>query len=234
MSLADLRANPPKSRPERSLRVCLAADAPAKVMRLTTELANLPEPDEKQPERPRKMHEPIPQREITADEKRLRDELQAALDEMAAAEGNLGVRANLTDGEWRRWVDAHPAREKGDKGYERDVKYLSGICNADDLIEALGDYAHTWDSDPLTADDWATIFAPVLSGGDKIELARLVASMYESRLDFQQLRSGLSSALRKWDTFDSLDLSASLPSGSTDGNREPSSAATTKTDDPAA
>ena len=199
MSLADLRANPPKSRPERSLTgVSLRGDLVALVKELNDELDSLPEP--KVVTKARKASQKDAD-VVTVEEHpryaEIRAELAEIVPEMEAAEGDLRLRANWTDGEWRNWADAHPARPEGQPGHERDRKYFQGACNADALIEKLGNFAHAWDGDPLVDGDWASIFEPNLSPGDKIEAGRLVVSMYESRLDFQRLRSALSDDLSR-------------------------------------
>lgn len=221
-SLADLRADKPTARPERSLTVCLRPDLVARVQALTSELANLPEP-----ERPkvRKMAEASTPEHPRAGE--IRDELDALLVEVGEHEGEIVVRANLDDGEWRRWADAHPARPEGQAGHDRDNTVTGGFANADDLIDTLAAYVTTWNGEPLGEGDWAAIFAPVVPLGDKQEMARLIVAMYEGRMDFPQWRSALSAALLRSVASALPATSASPSSDSTGGNPDESSEAMT-------
>lgn len=223
-SLADLRSTPPTERPQRSVGpICLRPDLVARVQALTAELDELPEPE---PPRQRKMSEakaPEPPQHPRAVE--IRAELDALLAEMAEHEGEMVVRATLTDGEWRRWVDAHPPRPEGESGHDRDFRATGGICNADALIDVLGSFAHAWNGEELDEGDWAAVFEPVILSGDKVELARAVVTMYEGRTDFRQWRSVLSAGLRKWDGSASRETSGSAASDSTAGSREASSVA---------
>lgn len=231
MSLADLRANPPKSRPEKSLTgVSLRGDLVARVQELTAEMESLPAP--KVVTKPRKQGQTEAEI-VVVDEHPRYAEIKAELAEIVplleSEEGDLRFRANWTDGEWRNWADANPARSEGAPGHDRDVRYTLGACNADALIARLGDFAHAWNGEPLAAGDWAAIFEEGLAPGDKIEAARLVVSMYESRLDFQKFRSALSDALVTSSDSASLETSESPRSDSTAGSPAPSSAATTET-----
>lgn len=230
-SLSDLRTEKPKGRPERTVRVCLKPELVAKIERLTGELADLPEPEPRKG--PRKMGEG--ETVESAEEKRIRADLAAALDEMQEYEGEITVRATPTDGEWRNWVDEHPARGKDDKAeHDRDQRIAFGACNADDLLDSLATYAHAWNGEPMGADDWADVFEGSVARGDKIEMARAVVLMYENRLDFRQWRSVLSTGLRKSAASDSPVTSDSLLDGFTGGSPEPSSEGSTSKGDPAA
>lgn len=226
-SLADLRANPPKSRAERAHTLFLAPEKMAEMQALTAELnsillANPPtsgdgETTDGPPRRVGQGEDP------RATEIRAR--MAALLEEMAEVEGEMRVRANLTDGEWRRWADDHPARAKGSTGYERDARVTGGYCNTDALIEDLATYVHSWNGDPLSEGDWANIFVESVAPGDKQVLASLVVDLYESRLDFQEWRTSLSVTLKKFDAFESRVASESATSDSTAGN-QPSSTST--------
>lgn len=230
-SLADLRANPPQARPERSTSVCLKPDIVAEIQSLTSEFAGLGLPtrrrDPEKSERPRRIAEGPPPEPPRAQE--IRDRLDELIAEMAENEGEMRLRAVKTDGDWRMWVNAHPARGEDEPGYDRDVRVTRGICNADDLIDDLATYAVAWNGEEFTGNDYATIFEPVLGSGDKAEMARTVVAMYESRLDFQQWRSSLSASLKTLSDFSSPMDSASPTGDFTDASPEPSNAATTET-----
>lgn len=220
-SLADLRANPPTSRPERSLTLCLAPHLVAEVQTLTEELTALTTGG------PRRNAESLRVGE-------LRTRVAELLDEMAESEGELRIRATRTDGEWRRWVNEHPAREKDAPGFERDQRVTAGYCNADDLLEDLSPYTVEWNDEPLKGDDFEAVIAPSLASADKAQIAQAVVALYESRLDFPRLRSSLSASLERLSDFGSASPSGSPTSGSTGGSHAPSSEASTETANPAA
>lgn len=194
MSLADLRANPPKARPERTLPLCLAPDIVAEVESLTAAL------DEFDAEAQAQKTEGPPLRVgqgASPEAVDLRLKMADALERMRANEGEMTLRATRDDGAWRNWVNAHPARSEDEPGHDRDQRVTSGICNADALIDDLATYAWKWDGERLADDDWASIFEPVVGSADKAEMAAYVVSMYETRLDFSRLRSGWSASLKR-------------------------------------
>lgn len=227
-SLSDLRANPTPVQAERSLTVCLRSDLVAEVQRLSAEMAALPEPERK---RARKMSEPLQAEHPRVAE--IRAELGVLLEQIEEHEGELAVRAKLSDGEWRRWVDSHPARDEDAPGYSRDVEVTRGVCNADALLEDLGTFVHSWNGEVLADGDWAAVFEPALGQGDKKELAATVVGLYESRLDFPRWRNGLSAALTRYDVSHSPTTSESPRSDSTAGSPDESSEASTETETPA-
>lgn len=224
-SLAELRANPPKSRPERSVTLCLAPHLVAEVQALSDELSSIPlasRVDDEEPTGP-------PRRQGQGDSPRvtqIKARLGELVDEMAEHEGELRLRAT-TDGEWRLWVNAHPAREEGEPGHKRDQEVTLGFCNADDLIDDLATYAYSWNGEPLTDGDWAML-AENIGGPDLKQIATSVVSMHESRLDFRNWRASLSATLRESSNSASPESSKSPRAGSTAGSRSKSSAASTK------
>lgn len=229
-SLAELRAEKPQSRPERSLTVCLRPDLVAEVQALTEELSSLPvdavlEDGERQG----------PPRRVGEGENprigEIRSRLTELLDEMAEHEGELRLRA-VSDGEWRRWVNEHPARAEGSKGFQRDQEVAAGYCNADDLLDELGMFVASWNDEPLTDGDWEILSAN-LGSPDLKQAATSVVSMHESRLDFRQWRSGLSANLKRLHASASPAISPSPLDGSTDGSPGPSNTGSTETETPA-
>lgn len=242
-TVAELRANKPTGRPLRTMSVCLKPELMAEVQALTAEhdrlLALVPAPvDEDGDEKdgpPGRMggESPEAKREradAEAQVSEIRDRLAALLDEMAEYEGEMTLRANLSDGEWRRWLNAHPARSEGEPGHERDDRVTVGFCNADALIDDLGTFVHQWNGEHITATDWAEVFEPAIGTADKATMATRIVELYESRLDFPRLRSGLSSSLKRLNDSDSRATSASPTSGSTAGSPDRSSEATTPPD----
>jgi hypothetical protein len=223
-TLAELRKNPPKVRQERSLNICLAPDLMAQVQELTGKLATLDQAASPGARRRRPAEGPLKEDPKAAE---YRTELAAVLEKMADHEGEMRVADNKSDGEWRTWVNEHPARGEDEPGHDRDQRVTSGVCNADDLIEDLATYCYAWDGEELQPGDYDRIYADSISNPDKMELAGAVVSMYESRLDFRQLRSHLQANLQKSNGSASPDPSGSPTPDSTDESPEPSSEATT-------
>lgn len=221
-SLADLRAAPPQSRPERSVTLCLAPQLIAEVQSLSEELNSLQRVPQEDGGPPRRAVDPEDLRATG-----IRERLRQLVDEMAEHEGEMRLRANRTDGEWRRWVNEHPGRAEGQPGYERDIRITRGICNTDALLNDLATYAYAWNGDPLAPGDFVAIFDPVIATSDKQQMAEAIVAMYESRLDFTRLRTSLSADLRKWNDSDSPVPSGSPTSDSTDGSPPQRNGATT-------
>lgn len=230
-TLAELRAQKPTGRAKSLVTLCIAPDLVAETHSLTTELGNLPAyaDDDEVAGPPQKLGD---QSAVVARQRaaQIRARLGELLEEMAEYEGNLWICANLTDGEWRRWVNEHPARGEDDPGYDRDLRVTSGVCNADDLIDNLGKFVHEWNGEPVTAEDWADIFEPVVGSGDLAEIASKVVYLYEGRLNFPQWRAALSTSLKKLNDYSSPAPSESPTSDSTDGSPDLFTAATTETE----
>lgn len=226
--LDHLRSNKPKGRPERSVTLCLAPDLVGDVQALVEERAALVQAraiDSETDGRPRRVGQGVSARERAIDEK-----LAGLFDALVEHEGEMRLRANWTDGEWRRWVDAHPAREEDEPGHDFDQRAGHGVVNADDLVAELGAFAYEWNGERMLPTDWEEVFSPVVSGGDKAIMAATVVSMFESRLDFQQWRSSLSAILSRSNASASAQISESPSAGSTDGSPDSSTGATTETE----
>lgn len=210
-SLADLRATPSQSRPERAYTVCLAQHLVAEVGGLTDELhalqvkildieEQLPSSDDDEGKEPQRLT-PSPEVQQLRDERdrlkqratEIRGRLRELLDEMAEHEGELRIRAAVDDGAWRRWTNEHPAREKDQPGHQRDQEVTGGYCNADDLIDALGTYAWSWNGERFADGDWDLLGVPP---ADKKHIATLVVNLYESDASLPKWRSALSESLR--------------------------------------
>lgn len=180
-SLAEMRQSKATSLPERSHRICLASALIAEVQALTEEQAHLEIPrgsDEDEPSGP-------PQRLGQGEPARaaeIRDRLAELWDEMDEHTGELRLRA-IDNGEWRRWVDEHPARE----GNDRDGRVAFGVCNGDDLLDSLGKWAQSWNGEPLAEGDWEFIRAKA-AGGDLVAMAHSVVAMQEAEVDLPKLR----------------------------------------------
>lgn len=164
-SIADLRKSPHAGLPRHTMSLCLSQRLVARVQQLEQEQNALrlrPEPEA--PSQPRKASQPPDPRiaEITA-------ELDGLYDEMREHTGDLTVQAT-SEGEWRRWVEEHPPRDDN----TLDEKTALGICNADALFADTFRYAHAWNDETLTADDWTWITQNAAPGDLKAVVTRIV------------------------------------------------------------
>lgn len=181
-SLAELRASQHTALPERTMPLCLSQALVAESQSLQEERDEILQAERVQDGEAKK-----PKRQADKRNPRL-VEIEARFDELAdemrAHTGELRIRA-ITGGEWRRWVDAHPARETGrhDNGqpiyHQVDEAIAYGICNAVDLYLALSDFVISWNGDPFAEGDWDFI-ANRAAPGDLNELCRQVVQMHEA------------------------------------------------------
>lgn len=179
VSLTDLRNGTATARKERVYPICLRLDLMAEVDLLLSQAASRAQgDDEGQPQRLN------PEKSDDATER-----LKALEVEIDDATGDLRLRA-IPDGEWRRWVNDHPARE----GDERDEQLAYGFCNTDDLASDLERWALSWNGEDLKPGDWKTLILPNASGGDLKALVNLVVNMQEAADDPKWLLRGLRSA----------------------------------------
>jgi hypothetical protein len=180
-SLAELRASTRVGLPERTYDLCLAQSLVAEAQSLESEKRDLLLAAETAAEKgePRRVgQKPDPRiDEIDA-------RLAALLDEMAEHTGELRLRG-VDAGSWRRWTDAHPARESGrdEKGrpiinaVDEAVAY--GLCDATALLADLGSYVVSWNGDPLGEGDWEFL-ANRAAPGDLNELCKIVVQLHET------------------------------------------------------
>jgi hypothetical protein len=222
-SLANLRAEKAEPRrPERSLTLTLAPDLMAESQALLAEEESI---IAKLAGSPKRAGQSIPPR-LTE----VRDRLAAVYAEMSEFDGELRLRANLTDGDWRRWCNEHPARSKDEPGYERDRRVAFGICNADDLLDNLAAFVYRWNGEPCSEDDWRELLEPNVYPGDKAAMAREIVDMYEGEsADFRERRTALQGNLKRLSGFASPEPSESAMTGSMDGSLDSSTEATTET-----
>lgn len=224
-TLAELRAAKPQPIEQRATKVCLRRDLVAEVGALTDELTALAMAgsDDAEGGPPPRLGE--------GDSPRvgeIKTRLRELVEEMREFEGEVRVAAKVTDGDWRRWVNEHPAREKDQPGHKRDLEVTGGYCNADDLIDDLGTYAHAWNGEEMGDGDWETIGVNI-SGADKKDLARLVVSMYEQGVSIPKLPSDWSGRSRNGTVAASPAPSGSPTSDSTAGSPKNDTSTTTPT-----
>jgi hypothetical protein len=181
-SLAELRASQHTALPERTIQLCLSQALVAEVQSLQEEYDQILQTERVQDGEPKK-----PKRQADKRNPRL-VEIEARFDELAEEmrehTGELRIRA-ITGGAWRRWVDAHPAREAGrhDNGqpiyHPLDESIAYGIANAVDLYHGLSEFAISWNGADLAEGDWEFI-ANRAAPGDLNELCRQVVQMHEA------------------------------------------------------
>lgn len=181
-SLAELRQSSRVGLPRRSYQLCVSSAVLGEYQSLLAQLedaeavaAAQAEGDESKAP-PKRAGAKSPAAKIRARIAELRDEL-------VEHTGTL-ILQGITEGEWRLWVDAHPARE----GNDRDNTLAFGCCNADDLLDDLGTFAHSWNDEPLAPGDWDFLKANA-APGDLKALAQLVVTMHESVVDIPKLLS---------------------------------------------
>jgi hypothetical protein len=183
-TLAELRQSSRVGLPKRTYSLCLAPALVDEVRQLVGRLSEAEVAAAAQADgdgdkaRPRRAAEESPVQAV-------RDRLRALRDEMAEHTGELTLQG-LTEGQWRAWVDDHPPREDND----RDRRVAFGYCNADDLLDDLGTYAHTWNGEKLTPGDWDFVKSNA-APGDLKELVQAVVSMHEMAVDAPKLLSDL-------------------------------------------
>lgn len=184
-ALAKLLASPDATRPERDVEVCLAQGIPSQIGAFAQELNELEAAsfrngaDDSDDKPLRKMGQSADPRiaEIKAEIDRLSDIMREHT-------GKLTVAKVVSQGDWRRWVDANPAREDGrdDKGRPvlngYDLAVTGGYCNATALLARLGDFATKWDGEPLSEGQW-DLLAAKAHPGDLKSAATAIVSIYE-------------------------------------------------------
>lgn len=184
-ALANLLASPDTARPERDVEVCLAQGIPSQIGALAQELdeleaASFRGASEESADKPlRKMGQSQDPRvgEIKAEMERLSEVMRKHT-------GKLSVAKVISQGEWRRWADANPAREDGRDDHGRpvlngyDMSVTGGYCNATALLERLGEFATKWDGEPLSEGQWDALAAKA-HPGDLKSAATAVVSIYE-------------------------------------------------------
>lgn len=200
-TLAELRADSRSRLPEWTHTLCLAQDLVAKVQALRVEQDNLvvevarlkvdlglgATDDEtgEQPKKPRRSADPRMARlkEAEARVEAIPDELAGVYDEMREHEGDLLMRA-IPAGEWRRWVDANPARvEERDKENRPilnplDEQYTGGFCNAQALADTmLRKFAVSWNGETISDADWTFLMDNAASGDIKAICQAVIAQM---------------------------------------------------------
>jgi hypothetical protein len=181
-TLAELRQSKRVGLPERTYQLCLAPKLVGEVQELISQLEDAEIAAEAQrsgdkASKPKRVADKSP----VAD---LRAQLAALRDEMAEHTGTLTLRGT-TEGAWREWTDEHPPRDE----HARDKAIAYGVCNADDLLDALDSYAVAWNGENLSPGDWEWIVSTA-APGDLKSLVQLVIAMHETTVDVPKLLSG--------------------------------------------
>lgn len=234
-SIAEMRQSQRVSLPKRTMHLCLAQGVVAEVQQLENERQELViaagrEVVEGSPRR--LLEAPMPPRVAEIVER-----LTALEDEMREHTGELGMTGKSA-GEWLRWKARNPARYSVDDAGRRQVETIDqnasfGHCDAEALFDSLGDYATTWNGEPIAPDDWAFIISNA-APGDLTEMCREVVRMHEGSGATAPPKSPSGSSMTPPNATDSPSpaTSESAPSDSLAGS--PSSSTTTSTTQPAA
>lgn len=210
-TLADLRQSPHVGLPEQTHKLCLSgklyaeftvadeaffeAQGAAEVARERADEAARDADDV--PRRPRRAgegSEVVALREAADAAEAVADEKAADVDRirelMAEHTVEVTVRAKQ-DGDWRTWCAAHPAREDD----RRDTTEFAGLCDADALIAAAGDWVTAVNGAPLKPGDWDFVTAAA-APGDVKELAKRIVRMQERGVDLGKSRGSWLSGRR--------------------------------------
>jgi hypothetical protein len=181
-SLAELRKSPQAGPPQRTHFICVAGQLQAELDVLDRELANA-QADEDFGGSARRMTDKSKAVEIAA----AADKIRAQMEDETA---KVLFRAK-SRGEWRQWCMENPARD----GERRDNVTMAGICNADALVDTLGEYVAKINDDDPANGDWefvATNAAPAALDA----AARVVLEMHETVVDAGKSRRAWLSAQR--------------------------------------
>lgn len=185
-ALANLLASPDTARPERDVEVCLAQGIPSQIGALARELDELEAAEAVRSASDESADKPL--RKMGQSQNPRIGEIKAEVDRLSEImrkhTGKLSVAKVLSQGEWRRWADANPAREDGRDEHGRsvlngyDLAVTGGYCNATALLERLGEFATKWDGEPLSEGQWDALAAKA-HPGDLKSVATAVVSIYE-------------------------------------------------------
>ncbi|AIY18004.1 hypothetical protein GUY44_18880 [Pimelobacter simplex] len=196
-TLAELRAEKAAKLPTRSERLCLNLELLGEVQRLSAEKADLvinanaAEPavsDEAKESkaRVRKGGErgDGPLSDEVAEEAimpprvaEIEAELASLWDRMREYEGDLVLRG--IDGDaWQTYKDEHPPREDN----VSDARHGNNVVNTTDLMRDLGDWAESWEGEPIPEGDWSGWLRKRIAPADMIGLVRRVVEMQESKV----------------------------------------------------
>lgn len=185
-SLAKLQASGTDTRPQQVIPVCLAQGVVKKVQVLTEELDNIEVElsrfgEDAEGEAPRKM---ASGGDLVSRRDEIGAEIERLYDVMREHTGRVTVAATISQGEWRRWADAHPAREDGRdaNGWpvlrSYDMVVAGGYCDASALLDRVGDFVTEWDGEPLTSGQWEWL-RDNIHPGDLKAVARAAVTLYE-------------------------------------------------------
>lgn len=188
-SLDDLENDPNLSLPEFTYKMCVNGKLIAKLQKLQAELGDLamdavrdrPVSDDGETKGP-----PPRLGQRTGDTPRMQEikgEIGALWDEMAEYTGELRLRL-MPPGAWQQWLDDHPARDKN----ERDLEVAGGLCNADDLIASIPEFAIAWNDEPMKSGRFDSILRPKAVFADMKAIARQLVQMHENGVDLPKLR----------------------------------------------
>jgi hypothetical protein len=214
--------------PQATVETCLAQGLVKRVQELAEEKAALAleafrtEPDDADSDKPvRKMGQGGDPRIGEID-----SELESLQDVMREHTGHVTVAKVISNGDWRRWADANPAREDGRDKRGRpiisafDIGTTGGFCDGSALLARLGDFVTEWNGEPLSEGQWEWLSEKMPMGDQKVA-AQLVVSFYEveGAKAAPKSRSDSSTTPTKSPASDSPEPSGSPTSDSSAGSR---------------
>lgn len=206
LSLSELKSSPDVGRPERTFSLCVAGKLVAELEAADRalqdaygELAVARREQERRADgeaRPLRMGEASPVPALEAEAEKRAEKVDAIRARMEDHTVTLHLRGK-TNGEWRQWATAHPARDEDDDkaGAARDARWAGGLCNIDALVDTLGDYVQRYGDDPAS-DEWRDVAFSNAAPGDLTMLASRIVGMHEQGVDAGKSRVALLRDLR--------------------------------------
>lgn len=196
LSLADLRNSPDVGRPETVVQLCVAGKLNARRDQIEAELHDLiqdaaqqpqPSDDPDQPQPPGRLARPRPK--LLQQNPRIL-ELNAERDALIERMRDHTIELHIVarpDGQWRTWVQDHPARD----GVDGDRR--AGF-NLDDLIDDIGEnpdrYIPDINGETYNPDDWAHVWKAA-ADGDQWRIAAAVRQLHQGGVDIPKSLSSL-------------------------------------------
>ncbi|KAB2808311.1 hypothetical protein F9L07_22615 [Pimelobacter simplex] len=196
-TLAELRAEKAAKLPTRSERLCLNLELLGEVQRLSAEKADLvinanaaePAVSDQAKESKARVRkggergdgplgdEAVEEAILPPRVAEIEAELASLWDRMREYEGDLVLRG--IDGDaWQTYKDEHPPREDN----VSDARHGNNVVNTTDLMRDLGDWAESWEGEPIPDGEWGSWLRKRIAPADMIGLVRRVVEMQESKV----------------------------------------------------
>lgn len=195
-SLSDLKSSPDIGLPEREVTVCLSAKLARELEEADLALFEAEEAlrvarreAEKRAEGeapPLRTGQKSPVAAAEKEAEKRAAECDAIRERIKDASVSMRLRGKPL-GEWRRWANAHPAREEGEPGAEFDRTWAAGFCDLDALIRDLPSFVARY-NDEEPSEEWAAFVAENGVPADLRNAASALVAMHEQGVDVGKAR----------------------------------------------